>query len=293
MREHILPVLLGATADAYALAATFYEDFGIRALVLDTAPPELFYRSRAVCARAVPYLTEGRIFLRALCDLYEGEEERQLLLVPMKEPYALLTATYESELSSRYLLPGGCSVPPEFCDDAPISSPDALLFCYIGKQGSARLTYAEVVGRKKDGAPLALATHPTPDGLDELITSLALPRGFFVLALRDEDGEAVIAPLSSPFSYLRFPLAADHSLPEFILREYILCEPLPEAAETPEGLFLITDGGSFRIPAEELPRARALCRAHLVVHSYPARAEGRALRTRLAHRRLMRALSRA
>ena len=130
MRERVLPVLLGATADAYALAATFYEDFGIRPLVLDTALPDLFYSSRAVCARAVPYLTEGRIFQRALCDLYEREEARHLLLLPMTEPYLSLVKTYESELASRYLLPGGCFVPPEFCDDAPISIPDALLFCY-------------------------------------------------------------------------------------------------------------------------------------------------------------------
>ena len=276
MNEDVIVLLLGATEGAYALAASFAE-YGVPCAVMDEELPSVFARSalfREVWR--VPGVAYRGILLRALHDFYEKYAGKCLILLPTTEEYTARLLAEREELASMYLMPQKALVPSEKAAFPPVG----LLLSYVGSTGRARTLYGEVVACADPeyalGAPLALVTAKTPPALPRRV---ATSKPHFALYAVSKDGtlspyaeDGALSPL------VAFASAADTSLAEWILSDYVLCaeeEEDGEETEVPEGVFALA---SYRKTLPYLlPHARArvkcLRRARLYLSLYAHREE--------------------
>lgn len=240
MNEDVIVLLLGATEGAYALAASFAE-YGVRCAVMDETVHTVFDRSALVGeVWRVPGISYRGILLRALNDFYEKYAGKCLCLLPTTEDYAERLLAEQQTLETMYILPQkhirkGTALP---------SSTVGLLLSYVGASGRARTCYGEIVARteteREAGAPLAVVTAPVPPSL---FGRIATAKPHFALYAVTKDGtlspyteDGALSPL------IAFPSAADTSLAEWILADYVLCGGEEETAgeETPEALYALS-----------------------------------------------------
>lgn len=221
MEEDVLAVLLGATPAAFALAQAFDRDYGIRSVLVGSLPEE--ERAPYLTGIPLPATVRDGLFLRAMTDLYERTPNKSRLLLPMAEPYIALCETHRDTLEKMFLCPGafggGIRLPETSAPHA-----DGILFGYQGRTGS-RLCYARLCPPAPSGIPAACVTAPLPPALvQEAETAKDGKRGFFLCYTSGD--RLCVAPVCGYF--LGFPAAADVSLPELLLNDYVTCTPLPE-----------------------------------------------------------------
>lgn len=224
MENDVFVLILGATEGAYALAHAFFHDYGIRPTVVDEDAPFYIKESAALTYERVPALGDTRMFLLAAERFYERHSGRSLFLFPVKEAYAAITEAHRERLETMFFLPRiyrGDAAPKDAC---------SLLFAYLGTEGEKRTVYGQVAACDGEGMPTVALAKESPD-----IDLSAMPGGSIALFAGDADGH--FAPLREPLCALLFFLtAADVSLPEHVINDYVLCEPLPKA-ERVSGLF--------------------------------------------------------
>lgn len=269
MENDVFVLLLGANAGAYALAAAFAE-YGIPVTVMDGEVPNAFYASKHVQeVRRVPGIEYDGLLMRALSDFYEAHAGKSLLLLPTTEKYTERVLANREVLERMFLLPNKKWQKAE--STAP--SPDALLLVYVGRTGALCAAYGKVTAKTEDGEPLAVVTEEAPSALladiDRETPHFALygvKENGACVALLDEDA---LSPL------LAFSTAADLSLAEWMLTDYVSCGHLPEASIAPSGLFTLFSYGKTK--KHFLPQsakcAKALHRRRLCISLFTGKSE--------------------
>lgn len=272
MKNEVVVLLLGANEGAYALASAFGGEYDIPTFVMDESIPNAFDASAFVKGTlSVPGIAYRGLFLRALSDFYEAHTGKSLLLIPTTAEYTARVVEEREVLERMFLLPmKKCANFKDLC-----FAPDALLLFYVGRKGSVRTVYGSVAARTDAGKPLAVITKPTPKAL---LSQLAADVPHFSLYAVSEDGRCI--PFGedgalSPFVF--FPSAADLSLAEWLLDDYVTCEDVGEDGDTPEGVFTLFNFGKTKkyLLSTKKTLTRQLCRRGLSLSLYPARYETR------------------
>ena len=281
MENDVFVLLLGANAGAYALASAFAE-YGISVTVMDEEIPPAFKVSRFVSeARAVPGIGYDGIFMRALSDFYEAHAGKSLILLPTSEGYTERVLAAREVLERMYLLPNKKWQKTNKIDFLPTG----LLLAYVGRTGDLHTAYAAVAARTEAGTPLALVTKETPS---ELLLLLPTDTPHFALYATGDAGELSAMGAEDALSpLLAFPAAADISLAEWMLTDYVTCEPIADTPDTPRGLFTLfplKETKPYLLPAWRTP-ALALARRRLTLSLFGARTETKRPRHRLILRR--------
>lgn len=231
MQNDILPVILGASEGAYALARSFHHDYGIRPLVLDEAPSPLFLHSDAARFCSVAHLASPHILYRVLTDFYEEDKRKCYLLIPATSHYLACVREREAWLSTMFLMPHL----PSLESGEVLRDPIAALFLYRSAEGDCILAYADVIAKTETQAPVTLLAAACPDEIEAAVLEAAksLSRGCYLFYLdRDEEDGLSLVMAEEPLSPLMsLTLAHDISIPELFLREVVLCEPI----EPPSG----------------------------------------------------------
>ena len=85
-----LPVLLGSDMNAYGMARSFYEAYGIKPLVLGRSNLSATQHSDILTLRVIENLNEEETFLPSVLDIAEEFKGRKLLLLACGDDYAKL-----------------------------------------------------------------------------------------------------------------------------------------------------------------------------------------------------------
>lgn len=232
MGNDVILLLLGANEGAYALASSFAGDYGIPVCVMDERIPIAFSASSFVReTRTVSGLAYRGLFMRALCDFYEAHPGKSILLISTTADYTARVLEEREELERMFLLPQKKCPERENFDGVPA----AMLLLYVGRTGDVRTVYGEIAARTEEGTPLAVITKPTPKAL---LAHLHTDTPHFALYLIGEDGHPFHAG-EKYADFLAFSSAADLSLAEWILTDYVTCESIGEDGSIPTGLFTL------------------------------------------------------
>ncbi len=106
MTTTFLPVILGSDLNAYGMARSFHEAYGVRSLALASFPLSPTRHSRIVDLEVIPGFGAAETFVATLLDRARrlaGRFER-LVLVPCGDRYAELVARFQRELGERYVV---------------------------------------------------------------------------------------------------------------------------------------------------------------------------------------------
>jgi hypothetical protein len=216
MENDVFVLILGTTEGAYALAHAFFHDYGIRPTVMDVDAPFYIKESASLRYERVPGMEDGRMLLLAAERFYERHSGKSLFLLPVKEEYAAITEAHRDRLETMFFMPR------IHRGDADLRGACGLLFAYRGTEGDMRTAYGRVAAQDSDGHPTVFLA-----GRGRTIDMSAMREGSIALFAEDADG--CFAPLREPLSAVLFFLtAADVSLPEYLVNDYVLCEALPE-----------------------------------------------------------------
>lgn len=285
MESDIFVLLLGACEGAYALAASFRGEYGIPVVLIDEEIPDAYHASRFFTeCRAVTGIGYTGLFRRALSDFYEAHAGKSLILLPMTEKYAERVIAEREMLEKMYLLPQK-EVPVLKTPQAPVS---ALLLSYTRSDGARRLSYARVCAQNEKNEPLAVITADAPQALLD-----ALPPSNGGIALYGVCENNALSPMGdggalSPFC--DFPSAADTSLAEWIISDYVFCHAANDPESAPTALFSpypLRKTEKY-LQAAEKENFKSLRRHRLFITLSPPRGETRRPRLRLILRRFYR-----
>ena len=224
MENDVFVLILGANEGAYALAHAFYHDYGIRPTVMDVSAPVFIKDSVALHYEQVAGLEDDRMLLLVIERFYERHSGKSLFLLPVKPCYERVMEANRPFLEKMFFLPhltrGGAS----------LNGARALLFAYCSTEGQVRTAYAKAAAWDGEGVPTVLLAQ-APPGLQTDGLQLGS------LSLFAEDANGCLALVKEPLSAVSFFItAADVSLPEWLITDYVLCEDMP-AEEHVSGMY--------------------------------------------------------
>lgn len=102
-----LPVILGTDANAYGLARSFHEEFGIKSLAIGKSPLIETRNSKIIDTKIYENLTNPSVFLKTMMEI--GEEYKKsydkLILLSCAEWYTDLIVNCKDELKKYFILP--------------------------------------------------------------------------------------------------------------------------------------------------------------------------------------------
>lgn len=224
MENDVFVLILGANEGAYALSHAFFHDYGIRPTVMDASAPAFITDSVALSYERVPGLDGDRMLLLAVERFYERHSGKSLFLLSADEAYAAVVEAHRAHLEKMFF------VPRTVRGEGSLANARALLFAYRATAGEVRTAYGTVAARDGEGIPTVLLSQDPP-----LMDTDTLPVGSLALFAEDENG--CLAPVREPVcAPLFFLTAADASLPEWLITDYVLCEALPKE-ERVSGLY--------------------------------------------------------
>ena len=235
MREDVLPIILGANEGAYALSNAFYHDYGIIPLVFDSKPSALF--SATACAYFVEFenIRKKDILYRTLDDIHSKKQGKSLILIPADKEFLSFVREREEWLSKMFLLP---HLPTPCADKIP-EDLSSLTLLYRAGKGECRTVFGRVLSLFPSGKAGAVLTENIPADIEENIEREAqgLSRGIYLFYIGADgvlyrDG-SVLSPLCA------FAAAKDASIPEWIIEETVLCNPLTETQKKLFALFTL------------------------------------------------------
>lgn len=100
-----LPVLLGSDMNAYGMARAFYEEYGIKPLVLGRSNLSATQHSSILNFRVVEDLNEEGTFLPAVLKIAEEFKGQKLLLLACGDDYAKLIIRNKDKLTPHFSVP--------------------------------------------------------------------------------------------------------------------------------------------------------------------------------------------
>ena len=102
MSEPLLPILLGQDLNAYGVAVSMHETFGLRPVALGRYRCGICATSSVVSCEVEPALHNDEAALDALFRIADRYRERELLLVPCNDPYLAFMEANRETLAERY-----------------------------------------------------------------------------------------------------------------------------------------------------------------------------------------------
>ncbi|MBO7171050.1 MAG: hypothetical protein J6W28_07735, partial [Clostridia bacterium] len=224
MENDVFVLIFGATDGAYALAHAFFHDYGIRPTVVDEDAPFYIRESAALTYERVTGLADGRMLLLTAERFYEKHSGKSLFLIAAREEYAAVAEADRARLETMFF------IPRLHRGNVALKNAKGLLFAYRSAERESCVAYGRVAAYDGEGLPTVVLAEDAPktDAFD-------LPTRGVALLAEGEDGR--FAPVGEPIcSHLFFLTAADVSLPELLINDYVLCEALPKE-ETVRGAF--------------------------------------------------------
>ena len=103
--EIFIPIMLGSDMNAYGMARSFHEEYGVKSLVLGRAALSATANSEILTIREIPKLNEQEVFMPALLKIAEEFKGRKLLLLACGDDYAKLIINNKTELTSHFSIP--------------------------------------------------------------------------------------------------------------------------------------------------------------------------------------------
>jgi len=103
--DTFLPILLGSDMNAYGMARSFHEEYGINSLVLGRAVLSATADSKILSLREIPNLNKQETFVPAILKIAEEFKGRKLLLLACGDDYARLIINNKSALEPYFELP--------------------------------------------------------------------------------------------------------------------------------------------------------------------------------------------
>ncbi len=103
--EDFVPILLGSDMNAYGMARSFHEEYGIQSLVLGRAALSATSHSKILQLREIPNLNEQDVFLPAILKVAEEFKGRKLLLLACGDDYAKLIINNKPALTPYFSIP--------------------------------------------------------------------------------------------------------------------------------------------------------------------------------------------
>lgn len=106
MAESCVPVLLGSDINAYGMARSFHERYGIVSEALTSFPLMPTRDSDIVNVTVIPHLDDDSVFLEALRSQARvlRRDDLPLVLIPCGDTYADLVSKYREELAEHYIV---------------------------------------------------------------------------------------------------------------------------------------------------------------------------------------------
>ncbi|HYL40145.1 MAG TPA: hypothetical protein VET90_02445, partial [Candidatus Binatus sp.] len=106
MGPSFLPVILGSDLNAYGMARSFHEAYGVRSLALASFPLSPTRHSRIVDLEVVAGFGREETFVATLVDRARRLSERfdRLVLVPCGDRYAELVSRFQVDLAEGYVV---------------------------------------------------------------------------------------------------------------------------------------------------------------------------------------------
>ncbi len=266
MENDVFVLILGATDGAYALAHAFFHDYGIRPTVMDEAASALLLRSVALTFEKVPGMAMSRMLLLAAERFYERHSGKPIFLLAAKKEYLSVVEENRETLEKMFFLPRLTA------GDIPVAYPKGLLAVYRSTEGYGRSLYGKAAAWDEKGMPLLVLVEKKREKCQELLAK----NGSIGLFAETEEGKFL--PVDDPLSPLLFFLtAADVSLPEWLLADYLLCDMKEEADSEIYGMFSLFAYRRLRkkVISEALSEADSRYRRHEATALYlPKREKG-------------------
>lgn len=103
--DSFLPILLGSDMNAYGMARSFHEEYGIKSLVLGRAILSATTDSKILSLREIPNLNKQETFVSAILKIADEFKGRKLLLLACGDDYARLIINNKSVLEPHFELP--------------------------------------------------------------------------------------------------------------------------------------------------------------------------------------------
>lgn len=103
--ETFVPILLGSDMNAYGMARSFHEEYGIKSLVLGRATLSATANSKILTLREIPDLNTQEVFLSTLLKIAEEFKGRKLLLLACGDDYAKLIIYNKPQLTPYFSVP--------------------------------------------------------------------------------------------------------------------------------------------------------------------------------------------
>lgn len=103
--EIFVPILLGSDMNAYGMARSFHEEYGVKSLVLGRAVVGATGNSNILTFREIPDLNESQVFLETVMNVAEEFKGRKLLLLACGDDYAELIIDNRPQLEKSFIVP--------------------------------------------------------------------------------------------------------------------------------------------------------------------------------------------
>ena len=103
--KQFLPILLGSDMNAYGMARSFHEEYGIKSLVLGRADVSATGNSKILNFREIPDLNKGKVFLDTVLKVAEEFKGIKLLLLACGDDYAELIINNKDLLTEYFSVP--------------------------------------------------------------------------------------------------------------------------------------------------------------------------------------------
>lgn len=123
--DDFVPVILGTNLNAYNLARSLHEAYGVRSLALGRYAVRETAHSSIIDARAYADFGRPEAIVRVLDEVAHEFPDRTLLLLPTIEFYTNVVLEHRAELDERYVVP----LPPKALADKLMNKTDFYRTC--------------------------------------------------------------------------------------------------------------------------------------------------------------------
>lgn len=101
---NVLPIILGTDINAYGVARSLHEAYGLHSLALGVKPLYYTRKSSIVSVELTPNFTDEAIFLEKMDEVACRFKDYRLLLIPCSDHYNGLVSKYHDILADHYAL---------------------------------------------------------------------------------------------------------------------------------------------------------------------------------------------